>query len=113
MAPCQRASRENRCGGRCDVDGAGSLVDGCGEQGERSPGRRGRDRPGGTVEPDDGVKVNDAAALVFGDLGIGDPDLSVQGLGGEPGLAGRVRRRVMVKRRHSSGEQALNRTAPV
>jgi hypothetical protein len=64
------------------------LVDGGGEQGEGGPGGRGRGRPGGAVEPDDGVEVDDAAALVFGDLGVGDPDLGGEGLAGEPGLAG-------------------------
>ena len=71
-----------------DADGAGGLVDGGGEQGEGGPGGRGVGRPGGAVEPDDGVEVDDAAALVFGDLGVGDPDLRGEGLAGEPGLAG-------------------------
>jgi hypothetical protein len=34
------------------------------------------------------VEVDDAAALVFGDLGVGDPDLGGEGLVSEPGLAG-------------------------
>jgi hypothetical protein len=34
------------------------------------------------------VEVDDAAALVFGDLRVGDPDLVGERLVGEPGLAG-------------------------
>jgi len=34
------------------------------------------------------VEVDDAAALVFGDLGEGDPELGCEGLVGQPGLAG-------------------------
>jgi hypothetical protein len=34
------------------------------------------------------MEVDHAAALVFGDLGVGDPDLGGEGLAGEPGLAG-------------------------
>src|SRR5262249_32469844 len=78
-ARCQGAGRETRSGGGLDGDGAGGLVDGGGERGEGGPGGRGGGRPGGSVEPDDGVEVDDAAALVFGDLGVGDPDLRVQG----------------------------------
>src|SRR5262249_2502893 len=53
-----------------------------------SPGRWGRGRPGESVEADDGVEVDNAAALVFGDLGVGDPDLGGEVLAGEPGVAG-------------------------
>ena len=61
-----------------------------------------------------GVEVDDAAALVFGDLGEGEPGLGGERLAGQPGAGGRAsRRRVMVKRRHSSGAQALNSTEPV
>jgi len=70
------------------VDGAGGLVDGDGEQGERGPGRRGSGRSGRAVEAKDGVEVDDAAPLVLGDLGKGNPDLSGERLIGEPGLAG-------------------------
>jgi hypothetical protein len=59
------------------------------------------------------VEVDHAAPLVFGDLGVGDADLGVEGLAGQPNLAARVLRRVMVNRRHSSGAQALNSTAAV
>jgi hypothetical protein len=34
------------------------------------------------------VEVDDAAPLILGDLGVGDPDLRGEGLAGEPGLAG-------------------------
>ena len=44
--------------------------------------------PAGAVEADDGVEVDDAATLVFGDLGVGDPELHGEGLAGEPGLTG-------------------------
>ena len=37
----------------------------------------GRDRSwlDGAIEADDGVEVDDSTALVFRDLGIGDPDM--------------------------------------
>jgi hypothetical protein len=44
--------------------------------------------PGGAVEADDGVEVDDATTLVFGHLGVRDPELRGEGLTGEPGLAG-------------------------
>ncbi len=87
-APGQRPGGDSRRGGRDDVDGAGGLVDGGGKQAEGGPGGRGRGRPGRAVEADDGVEVDDAAALVFGDLGVGDPDLRGKRLVGKPGLAG-------------------------
>jgi hypothetical protein len=34
------------------------------------------------------VEVDDTVMLVFGDLGVGDPDLGREGLAGDPGLAG-------------------------
>jgi len=34
------------------------------------------------------VEVDDPAALVFGDLGVGQPRLGGECLAGEPGLAG-------------------------
>ena len=74
-SPGQRPGREARGGRDIQVDSAGCLVDGGGEQGEGRPGGRGRGRPGEAVEPDDGVEVDDATPLVFGDLGVGDPDL--------------------------------------
>jgi hypothetical protein len=96
-----------------DVDGAGGLGDGVAEQAEGGPGRRGGGRSGRAVEADDRVEVDDPAALVFGDLGVGEPGLAVKALLVSPAWRARVRRRVMVKRRHSSGAQALNRTEPV
>ena len=71
-----------------DVDGAGGLGDGFGEEVEGGPGGRGGSRSGGAVEADDGVEVDDPAALVFGDLGVGEPSLSGERLTGQPGLAG-------------------------
>ena len=87
-APGQGPGGQAGRGGGLEVDGAGGLVDGGGEQVEGGPGGRGRGRPGGAVEPDDGVEVDDAAPLVFGDLGVGDPELGGERLVGEPGLAG-------------------------
>ena len=66
----------------------GGLVDGGGDQCDGGPGRRGVGWPSGTIEPDDGVEVDHAAPLVFGDLGVGDAELGVESLAGEPGLAG-------------------------
>ena len=45
-------------------------------------------RPGGAVEPDDGVEVDDAAPLVLGDLGVGETGLRGERLAGQPGAAG-------------------------
>jgi hypothetical protein len=88
-APRQGAGRESRRGGSRDADGTGGLIDGGGEQGNGDPGgRAGVGWPGEAVEADDGVEVDDAATLVFGDLGVGDPELYGQGLAGEPGLTG-------------------------
>src|SRR5262249_41436233 len=71
------------------VDGPGGLVDGGGEQGDGGPGGRSSSGPGGAVEPDDGVEVDDAAPLVFSDLGEGDAELGGKRFVGEPGLAGK------------------------
>jgi hypothetical protein len=87
-APRQGAGRESWRGGSRDAYGTGGLVDGSGEQRDGDPGGRGVGWPGRAVEPDDGVEVDDAAALVFGDLGVGDPELRGEGLAGESGLAG-------------------------
>jgi hypothetical protein len=70
------------------VDGVGGLGDGGNEQFEGGPGGRGGVRTGGAVEADDGVEVDHAAALVFGDLGKTDPQLRGQVLVRQPGLAG-------------------------
>ena len=56
-SPCERPGREARGGRDIQVDGAGGLFDGGGEQGKGRPGGRGRRRPGGAIEPDDGVEV--------------------------------------------------------
>ena len=95
------------------VDEAGDLVDSAGEQSGAGPGWWRGGRPGGTVEADDRMKVDDPAPLVFGDLGEGDPHLGGERLIGEPGLAGEGTAQAMVNRRHSSGAQALKSTAPV
>ena len=89
-SPGQRAGRKPRRGGRGDADGMGGLVNGGSKQSEGGPGRRGVGWPGRAVEPDDGVEVDDATMLVFGDLGVGDPELRGEGLAGEPGLAGQL-----------------------
>ena len=81
------AGRQSRAAG-VDADSAGGLVDGGGQQGDGGPGGRGGGGPGRAVEADDGVEVDHAAALVFGDLGEGDPDLRGERLVGQPGLAG-------------------------
>ena len=62
-------------GGSLHPDGAGGLADGVGQEAEGGPGRRGGRWPGGAVEADDGVEVDDAAPLVLGDLGVGEPSL--------------------------------------
>ena len=65
-----------------------ALADGGGEHGGGGPGGRGVGWPGRAVEPDDGVEVDDAAPLVFSDLGVGDPQLPSEGFDGQPGLTG-------------------------
>jgi hypothetical protein len=59
------------------------------------------------------VEVDDAAALVFGDLGKRTRSCAASAVFVSPAWRARLRRRVMVKRRHSSGAQALNKTEPV
>jgi hypothetical protein len=44
--------------------------------------------PAGPSSRMDGVKVDNSAALVLGDLGVGEPGLCGERLAGEPGLAG-------------------------
>ena len=66
------------------MDGAGGLVDGGGEQGDGSPGGRGGCGPGGPVEADDRVEMDDPAALILGDLGIREPHLRGERLVNEP-----------------------------
>jgi hypothetical protein len=44
--------------------------------------------PGGAVKPDDGVEVDDAAPLILGNLGVGQPGLGGERLAGESGPAG-------------------------
>ena len=70
------------------MDGAGGLVDGVGEQGVGGPGGRDGGWPGGAVEADDRVEMDDSAALVLGDLGVGKPRLCRERLAGEPGPTG-------------------------
>src|ERR1019366_3537786 len=86
--PVQGAGRRAGSGRGFQVDGAGGLDDGAGEHVEGGPGGRGGRRPGGAVEPDDGVEVDHAAALVFGDLGVGDAQLRGERRAAHPGLAG-------------------------
>jgi hypothetical protein len=95
------------------MDEAGGLVDSGGEQSDAGPGWWRSVRPGGTVEADDRMKVDNAAPLVFGDLGEGDPHLAASALLVSPAWRARVQRRAMVNRRHSSGAQALKSTALV
>jgi hypothetical protein len=94
-------------GSACDADGelrqvcgnverndADGLADGLLEQGSVVPGRGRLVVVAGCVEPDDGVVVDDAAGLVFGDFDEPDADLGAQvflrvaGQAGE--LAGQV-----------------------
>ncbi len=49
---------------------------------------RGVGWPGGAVEPDGGVEVDDATTLIFSNLGVGDPELRGEGPPVEPGLTG-------------------------
>ena len=70
------------------IDGTTKSGDGVDEQAEGGPGGWGRGWPGGAVEADDRVEVDDPSALVFGDLGVGQPHLSGERRVGEPGLAG-------------------------
>jgi len=87
-APGEGPRGETRGGGSPHLDGAGGLADGVGQQAQGGPGgRRGR-RPGGAVEADDGVEVDDAAPLVLGDLGVGETSLGGERLAGQPGAAG-------------------------
>ena len=73
-APGQSPGGQSAGGWGLDVDGAGGPDDGVGEQAEGGPGGRGGGWPVGAVEADDRVEVDDPAALVFGDLGVGEPE---------------------------------------
>ena len=74
-APGERAGRQAGDRRYVNVNGVGGLGDGGGKQLKRGPARRGSCRPGRVVEPDDGVEMDDAAPLVFSDLGKGDANL--------------------------------------
>ncbi|GAA3060790.1 hypothetical protein GCM10020254_00740 [Streptomyces goshikiensis] len=65
------------------TDAGGSSPDGIGEQGDGGGRRRGLGAAVRAVEPDHGVEVDQAALLVFGDLGEGDPQDGAGGLLGE------------------------------
>ena len=88
-SPVQRAGGQPRSGRCFEVDGVRGLGYGRGQQSDGGPDRWGRARPGGTVEADDGVKIDNAAPLILGDLGKGDPQLGCEGLVCQPGLAGK------------------------
>ena len=101
-------------GGGVDGHGGGSTADSVAQQGGGVAGRRGLVVLASCVEPDDGVVVDQATTLVFGDFDEPDADLITEGFLGEadePGqLAGQVDGEPA---RHRSGPQALNRTWPV
>ncbi|NMO33550.1 hypothetical protein HG826_08110 [Streptomyces sp. GMY01] len=63
----------NRIRGDSDPDPRGSGAGSLGEYGDGGVGRRGLAAAVGAVESDDGVEVDQAALLVLGDLGEGDP----------------------------------------
>ncbi len=88
VAPGQSACREAGGGRGGDGDGRDCMRDGGGEQRRGCPGGRAGGGAVRAVESDDGVEVDDAAPLVFGDLGVGDPELLAEGFAGESGLAG-------------------------
>ena len=59
--------------GHLEADRAGGVVDGVAQRVEGEAGRGRVVRAVGAVEPDRGVEVHQPAALVFGDLGVGQP----------------------------------------
>src|SRR5690606_9444067 len=71
-APGQRPGRHVRGGRGGDRHGTGGVPDGVGQELDGRPLGRGGRWAVGTVEADDRVEVDDAPALVFGDLGEGD-----------------------------------------
>ena len=73
-----------------EADGGGGLADGVAQQRGGVAGRRGLVVLAGRVEADDGVEVDDAACLVFGDLDEPDAELGAQGFLGDPGQPGQV-----------------------
>jgi hypothetical protein len=87
-AEVHSARRQSGHGLEVKMDGARGVGDGHGEYVERCPGRRRGCRPGGTIEPDDGVEVDHAATLVLGDLGVRNAELLGQPRPGDPGLVG-------------------------
>ena len=73
-----------------EADGGGGLADGVAEHGGVDAGRRGLVVLAGGVQPDDGVEVDDAAGLVFGDLDVPDPDQGAELFLGDAQAAGQL-----------------------
>ena len=70
--------------------GSGGQADGVAQQVSGVGGGRGLVALAGCVEADDGVEVDDAACLVFGDLDEPDAELAAQHLLGDPGQPGQA-----------------------
>ena len=83
-----KPSRSARAGG--DGDGGGGLADGVAQQRGGVPGRGRLVVLAGCVEADDGVEVDDAACLVFGDLDVADAQHRAQFLLRDPSEAGEL-----------------------
>ncbi len=71
-----------------DAGAVGGCADGVVEEVCGGPGGWGAGGSGGSVDADDGVEVDLAALLVFGDLGVGERGLVAQGALGQSGGLG-------------------------
>ena len=81
-------------GGGIEGHDGGGAADGVGQQRGGVAGGRWLVVRAGRVEPDDGVVVDDAAGLVFGDLDEPDADLRRECFLGEADQAGELARQV-------------------
>lgn len=106
VAPALGGEVSAEAGRRCLPDGVGQIG------GARRHLGRG-DAVAGVVEADQGVEVDDAAALNSATLTKDSRQPRACSVGVRPARRAKTRRRVMVKRRHSSGACQLKATCPV
>jgi hypothetical protein len=112
-SPGQRPGREARGGRDIQVDGAGGLVDGGGEQYKGRPSGRAVVGPVGPSSRMMAWKWTTPRRWYSATLAYETRTWAASALLVSPVWRARVRRSMMAKRRHSSGAQALNRTEPV
>ena len=90
LMPAARALSRSRCACTSRATAAAAWPMAACSSAVSNPAGGGWWSVGGGVEADDGVVVDDAAGLVFGDLDEPDPHQLVQLLAGQPGQAGQL-----------------------